>query len=141
VYHDQALLKEPGGGITPWHQDQHYWPLDTDDTITMWMPLVDATPEMGTMRFASGSHVDGYLGDMPIGDATFHFGWTLHGAGANETDRAREVMTVIWFADGARVTQPDNASRERDLERWLPGLKPGDLAATELNPLVFLRRL
>jgi hypothetical protein len=32
IYHDQALLKEPGGGITPWHQDQHYWPLDTDHT-------------------------------------------------------------------------------------------------------------
>ena len=166
IYHDQALLKEPGGGITPWHQDQHYWPLDTDDAITMWMPLVHVSPEMGTMRFASGSHVAGYLGDMPIsddseqkleeyirsrgyriapgvameaGDATFHRGWTLHGAPANATDRTREVMTVIWYADGARVTQPDNASRQRDLERWLPGLRPGDLAATELNPLVFRR--
>ena len=46
VYHDQALLKEPGGGITPWHQDQHYWPLDTDNTITMWMSLVDVFPTM-----------------------------------------------------------------------------------------------
>ncbi len=166
IYHDQALLKEPGGGITPWHQDQHYWPLDTDNTITMWMPLADLTPEMGTMRFASGSHRDGYLGDMPIsddserrfedyirsrnyriapggamraGDATFHYGWTLHGAPANATDRVREVMTVIWFADGARVTEPDNDSRRRDLERWMPGLKPGDIAASELNPLVFSR--
>lgn len=166
VYHDQALLKEAGGGITPWHQDQHYWPLDTDNTITMWMPLVDVSPEMGTMRFASGSHLGGYLGDMPIsddseqkleeyirnqgyrivpgvamkaGDATFHYGWTLHGAPANATDRTREVMTVIWFADGARVTAPDNASRQRDLERWMPGLKPGDLAASELNPLAFHR--
>ena len=34
LYHDQALFKEAGGGITPWHQDQHYWPLDTDRTIT-----------------------------------------------------------------------------------------------------------
>ena len=25
IYHDQALFKEAGGGITPWHQDQHYW--------------------------------------------------------------------------------------------------------------------
>ncbi len=164
VYHDQALLKEPGGGITPWHQDQHYWPLDTDNTITMWMPLVDLSPEMGIMHFASGSHVGGYLGDMPIGDdseqkfgdyirsrgyriapgvamragdATFHYGWTLHGAPGNSTRRTREVMTVIWFADGARVTEPDNMNRRRDMERWLPGLKPGDLAASELNPLVF----
>jgi hypothetical protein len=166
VYHDQALLKEPDGGITPWHQDQHYWPLDTDNTITMWMPLIDVSPEMGAMRFASGSHLDGYLGEMPIsddaeqkfaeyikgrgysiapaaamqaGDATFHYGWTLHGAPANATDRTREVMTVIWYADGARVTEPGNASRQRDLARWLPGLKPGDLAASELNPLVFRR--
>jgi len=168
VYHDQALLKEPGGGITPWHQDQHYWPLDTDQTITMWMPLVDASAEMGTMRFASGTHREGYLGDMPIGDeseqrfeehirtrgyriapsvtmsagdATFHYGWTLHGAPANVTERSREVMTVIWFADGARVTEPDNANRRRDLARWLPGLAPGDLAASELNPITYQRRL
>jgi ectoine hydroxylase-related dioxygenase (phytanoyl-CoA dioxygenase family) len=166
VYHDQALLKEPGGGITPWHQDQHYWPLDTDNTITMWMPLVDVSPAMGTMRFASGSHLNGYLGDMPIsddsekkfeqfidergyeichgvamnaGDATFHYGWTLHGAPANTTDLTREVMTIIWYADGARVTEPGNFNRQRDLERWMPGLKPGDLAASELNPLVFSR--
>jgi hypothetical protein len=24
-------------------------------------------------------------------------------------------------------------------DRWLPGLQPGDLAASELNPLVFRR--
>jgi hypothetical protein len=40
-------------------------------------------------------------------------------------------MTIIWFADGARVTQPDNVSRQRDLERWPPSLKPGDLAASD----------
>jgi ectoine hydroxylase-related dioxygenase (phytanoyl-CoA dioxygenase family) len=168
VYHDQALLKEPGGGLTPWHQDQHYWPLDTDQTITMWMPLVDLTAEMGTMHFASGSHRGGCLGDAPIsdesekrfedfirsqgfavtagpamaaGDATFHYGWTLHGAPPNTTALTREVMTVIWFADGARVTEPDNANRRRDLDRWFPGLRPGDLAASELNPLVYSCRL
>lgn len=166
IYHDQALLKEPGGGLTPWHQDQHYWPLDTDDTVTMWMPLADVTPEMGAIRFASGSHQRGYLGDRPIsdeseirfeefirtegfsvapgsamaaGDATFHYGWTLHGAPANTTTRAREVMTVIWFADGARVTEPGNENRRRDLDRWLHGLRPGNPAAGELNPLVYHR--
>jgi hypothetical protein len=39
LYHDQSLLKEPRGRPTPWHQDQHYWPLATRNTITMWMPL------------------------------------------------------------------------------------------------------
>jgi ectoine hydroxylase-related dioxygenase (phytanoyl-CoA dioxygenase family) len=166
IYHDQALLKEASGGITPWHQDQHYWPLDTSNTVTMWMPLVDLTPEMGTMRFAAGSHREGYLGDMPIsddsearlegfvrargfrvdpgqamaaGDATFHYGWMLHGAPGNSTTRTREVMTIIWFADRAHITEPDNFNRRRDLARWMPGLQPGDLAASELNPLVYQR--
>ena len=62
LYHDQALFKESGGGYTPMHQDQYYWPLDTDHTITMWMPLVDLPAEVGGMRFASGSQDAGYLG-------------------------------------------------------------------------------
>src|SRR3982751_6094643 len=56
LYHDQALFKEPGGGHTPWHQDQYYWPLDTKNTVTMWMPLVDISTDMGIMKFASGTH-------------------------------------------------------------------------------------
>ncbi len=51
IYHDQALFKEPGGGPTPWHQDQYYWPIDTDKTITMWMPLVDIDVRYGHDNF------------------------------------------------------------------------------------------
>lgn len=164
LYHDQALFKEPGGGPTPWHQDQHYWPLDTNKTITMWMPLVNVSTESGTMRFASGSHSVGYLGDLPIsdrsddelqkliadrgfttttygamaaGDATFHSGWTLHGAPGNPTQTMREVMTIIYFADGTKVGATDNQNRQNDLATWLPSLSTGDLAASELNPLVY----
>src|SRR3990172_1377180 len=68
LYHDQVLFKTPGGRRTPWHQDQYYWPLDTDHTITMWMPLVDVPILMGPMIFASGSHKLGYQGDRPISD-------------------------------------------------------------------------
>lgn len=164
IYHDQALFKEAGGGYTPWHQDQYYWPVDTDKTVTMWMPLVDVSRNMGILRFASGSHRDGYLGTLPIsdesdkafeqfidekgfsiegpetmaaGDATFHYGWTLHAAPGNESDRTREVMTIIWVADGCKVTEPINPNQERDIERWMPGLKPGDPVASPLNPLVY----
>jgi ectoine hydroxylase-related dioxygenase (phytanoyl-CoA dioxygenase family) len=52
LYHDQALYKEAGGGITPWHADQYYWPLQTDKTVTAWIPL-QATPlEMGPLSSA-----------------------------------------------------------------------------------------
>ena len=158
LYHDQALFKEPGGGPTPWHQDGFYWPLDTDRTITMWMPLVDVP---AGMEWVSGSHLQGDLGrfeisdeseahfrrviaerDLPVsaagplraGDATFHAGWALHRAPGNDTDTMREVMTVIWFADGTRIGPADSKPRQHDLRTWLPGLQPGDLAASELNP-------
>lgn len=164
LYHDQALYKEPGGGHTPWHQDQYYWPLEGGHTVTMWMPLVDASAEMGTMTFASPSHREGYLGRLEIsdeseayftrfvgergmrltragamaaGDATFHSGWTLHSAPGNSTDRVREVMTVIYFADGTHVVAPDNPHREADLAAWIPGGEPGQPAASALNPLVY----
>ncbi|TJY42655.1 phytanoyl-CoA dioxygenase family protein [Cohnella pontilimi] len=164
VYHDQALYKEPGGGHTPWHQDQIYWPLDTDKTITMWMPLVPVSEEIGSMTFASESHHLGYINKLQIsdeshrtlggfikgrgmeevnygalaaGDATFHSGWTLHSAPGNPTDHMRKVMTVIYYADGITVAEPDSNARRNDLATWFPGLKPGDLAASPLNPVVY----
>jgi len=162
VYHDQALYKVAGGGHTPWHQDQWYWPLDTDRTITMWLPLHDIDPDMGDLEFATGTHrgpigdesisdeadafYDRYLavadiarkstGPMRAGDASFHMGWTLHRANPNVTDSDREVMTVIWFADGARVIEPTNDGQKLDRLIWLRNTEPGELAASEINPLV-----
>lgn len=164
LYHDQALFKEPGGGMTPWHQDQFYWPIASDRTITMWMPMIDADEAMGTMRFASGSGAEGYLGDLPIsdqseailseflasrgfpvakagamaaGDATFHSGWVLHGAPGNQSDHCREVMTIIYFDAEAKIAEPKNDAQRLDLEVWFPGREPGDRADTELNPVLY----
>jgi ectoine hydroxylase-related dioxygenase (phytanoyl-CoA dioxygenase family) len=165
IYHDQALYKEPGGGHTPWHQDQQYWPLDGAKAVTLWMPLVDISEGMGSLKFAKGSQQLGYLGpmnisddseevlqnligqnqyeiisagDMAAGDATFHDGWCIHGAPGNSSaDRTREVMTIIYIEDGVKITEPDSPSRAQDLATWFPGLKPGQLAASEINPLVY----
>ena len=163
LYHDQALFKPVGGKATPWHQDQFYWPLDTRNTITMWMPLLDLTKDMGTMIFASGSHHNGPLAsisiseesdkfydrlvkekgfptasyDLRAGDATFHSGWTAHAAHANAGDRVREVMTIIFFADGTRILEPDNSFRAVDMQAFHPGQKPGEFAASPLNPLLY----
>lgn len=163
LYHDQALFKEPGGGNTPWHQDKFYWPLDTEQMITMWMPLVDIDEEMGTITFASGSHLEGAVESVEIsdesekifsrhisekgfaiegpsrmnaGDATFHLGWTIHSAGPNVSDRMREAMTIIYFADGARITEPSSVHQQADLDAWFPGQHPGDVAASRLNPVM-----
>lgn len=163
LYHDQALFKESGGGHTPWHQDKYYWPLDTDKMITMWMPLVDIDEEMGIITFASGSHVRGPIDNVEIsdesdelyeryvsenqfpieqvtsmqaGDATFHLGWTIHSAGPNRSAKMREVMTIIYFADGASVTKPNSTHQQADLEAWLGVRQPGEIADSKMNPIM-----
>jgi hypothetical protein len=81
-----------------------------------------------------------HAGAMAAGDCTFHNGWTIHGAPGNASvDRTREVMTIIYVEDGAIITDPDSAVRRADLRSWFPGQKPGDQAASPLNPLVYHR--
>jgi ectoine hydroxylase-related dioxygenase (phytanoyl-CoA dioxygenase family) len=55
LYHDQSLYKEPGGGITPAHADQYYWPLATDRAVTAWIPLADVPLDQGPLAFYAGS--------------------------------------------------------------------------------------
>lgn len=163
LYHDQALFKEVGGGHTPWHQDQFYWNLDTAKTVTMWMPLIDISVEMGTMKFADKSHKDGLIENVSIsdksneifdkyiaennltisqthpmkaGDATFHIGLTIHGASENLSKTTREVMTIIYFADGARIAKPINKFQEIDHRVWLDSIAIGELANGKLNPIM-----
>src|ERR671923_293506 len=67
-------------------------------------------------------------GPLRAGDATFHAGWTLHKALPNPTSQMREVMTIIYLADGTRVGDVSSEARRADLAKWFPGLGPGDLA-------------
>jgi len=161
LYHDQALFKEPGGGPTPWHQDQYYWPIDTNNTITMWMPLVDIDVDMGMLTFASNSYTEGAIFNheisdesesvfdnyvkkknfpisraqtMKAGDATWHRGFTIHNAPGNNSDKLREVMTIIYMADGARITPYANNWQKSDHSKWLMDKPIGELIDSELNP-------
>jgi Phytanoyl-CoA dioxygenase (PhyH) len=164
LYHDQALYKEPGGGITPWHADQYYWPLDSDRTCTIWLPLQDTPLEMGPLSFAAGSHRLALGRDLPIsseseeqiqralaerevpvvqepfrlGDASVHQGWTFHRAAANTTREPRRAMTIIYMDADIIVTEPNPAQRG-DLEAWLPGAAVGAVPDTPLNPVLYSR--
>jgi ectoine hydroxylase-related dioxygenase (phytanoyl-CoA dioxygenase family) len=163
LYHDQALFKEGGGGITPWHADQYYWPLATDKTVTAWIPL-QATPlEMGPLEFSAGSHaiVEGReleIGDesealiqkrlrvtdfehiiepFDVGEISFHSGWIFHRAGANRTPDMRKVMTIIYMDKDMLLKAPDNANQENDWHTWCPGATIGDVIDTPLNPVLY----
>ena len=73
---------------------------------------------------------------MKAGDATFHAGWMIHSAGENVSETVREVMTIIYFADGTRISEPINEFQKADHERWLSGIKVGALATGRLNPIL-----
>jgi len=163
LYHDQALFKEAGGGITPWHADQYYWPLSSDKTVTAWIPL-QATPlEMGPLEFSAASHaiVEGReleIGDQSeevlqkklrvtdfqhiiepfdVGEVSFHSGWVFHRAGANRTDQMRKVMTIIYMDRDMVLKNPDNINQQNDWETWCPGAKIGEIINTPLNPILY----
>jgi ectoine hydroxylase-related dioxygenase (phytanoyl-CoA dioxygenase family) len=163
LYHDQALFKEGGGGITPWHADQYYWPLETDKTVTAWIPL-QATPlEMGPLEFSAGSHVivDGRelaIGDeseaiinqrlrvtdfnhviepFDAGEISFHSGWVFHRAGANATNDMRKVMTIIYMDKDMILKDPENKNQEHDWNTWCPGATVGEIINTPINPVLY----
>jgi ectoine hydroxylase-related dioxygenase (phytanoyl-CoA dioxygenase family) len=165
LYHDQAHIKEPGAKASPWHKDHYCWPLATHHTIKMWLALNDIALNMGAMRYATGSHRGGRFPEVPIshdaqslfdqiihdrhiptpsyhlsaGDAIFHSGEVLNSAVENSSDKRREVIAIVYYADGTRVLAPDHEHRRLDMEAFLPGLRPGDLAASDLNPMLYHR--
>jgi ectoine hydroxylase-related dioxygenase (phytanoyl-CoA dioxygenase family) len=163
LYHDQALFKEGGGGITPWHADQYYWPLESDKTITAWIPLQETTLEMGPLEFSAGSHtiVEGReleIGDeseeliqkklrvtdfkhvieaFDIGEISFHSGWVFHRAGANTTNEMRKVMTIIYMDKDMLLKNPDNKNQIHDWNTWCPGAKIGEIINSPINPVLY----
>ena len=161
LYHDQALFKEAGGGRTPWHCDQVYWPIDNPNTVTAWFPLQDTPMEMGPLSFARGSGAvtagrnepigdksDDVIGPLmagcdylskpfALGDVSWHSGWCYHNAGPNTTDRPREAFTVIFMDAAATMTEPKTREERNDAERWCPGVKPGEVIASPINPVLW----
>ena len=128
------------------------------------MPLIDCNKDMGIMRFIKNSHTMGDLMGISIneksedhydkiieekklevveldsidaGDCTFHFGWTIHGAGLNKSDKIREAMVVTYYADGSRVGKLDTKDRKGDAELFLGGRKAGEIADHPMNTIVY----
>ncbi len=165
LYHDQSLYKEPGGGITPAHADQVYWPFSSDRAVTAWVPLQDTPDEMGPLGFFPGSHRMSRGRDLEIsdhsereivaqmqsvgapfdvapfalGDVSFHLGWTFHRAGPNAARAPRSVMTIIYMDADMRLTEPANVHQRNDAAQWCPNVAPGEVIASHLNPVLFDR--
>ena len=165
LYHDQSLYKEPGGGITPAHADQYYWPLATDRTITAWIPLQAVPAEMGPLGFYRGSQGVAFgrdlgisdeseaqisanmarhgfafdTGPFDLGEVSFHLGWTFHKAGPNTSAQPRSVMTVIYMDADMHLVPALNAIQANDRDQWCPGAREGEVIDTRKNPVIWAR--
>ena len=163
LYHDQALFKEGGGGITPWHADQYYWPLVTENIVTAWIPL-QATPlNYGPLEFSAGSNkltagrdkqisdesqafLEAELKDQKfehviepfdVGEISFHRGWLYHRAGPNVSGNMRKVMTMIYMDKDTALKTPENHNQQADWDTWCPGATVGEVVNTPLNPVLY----
>ena len=163
LYHDQSLYKEPSGGITPWHVDQQYWPMDSSKNVTAWIPLQSTPVEMGPLCFGRGSHLKYIARDVKIsdeseriiaqaikkekiieiqepyalGDVSFHSGWTLHRAGGNATEKSRKAHTVIYMDEQMRLKKRRSQNQENDRISWCGDTADGGVIDGPLTPILY----
>ena len=163
LYHDNVLAKQAGCGRTPWHFDDHHFPLDTNDVVTAWVPAQPTPLEMGPLSFAyplnvhklvnavtfekTGTGYDRGVSDVfsknnvsvnetpfELGEVSFHHNLNFHTASRNRTNRSRVALANTYYRDGARVVNsPTMVSG--DWQKFMPNVKPGDVAASPLNPI------
>lgn len=164
LYHDNALSKEPGCGRTPWHFDDHHFPIAGHDVLTVWAPLQPVPVEMGPLAFARGRDtwrlVEGVDfdkfgtsydrgvsqafrevgvavqdGAFAPGEVSVHSSLCFHTAGPNRTTASRTVLATTYFADGSRVVDaPTMVSG--DWRKFIPDAEPGQPITGRLNPVV-----
>ena len=163
LYHDNVLAKQAGCGRTPWHFDDHHFPLDTNDVVTAWAPVQPIPLEMGPLTFAyplnvheivnavtfekTGTNYDRGVSDIfakngvtvnetpfELGEVSFHHNLNFHTASRNRTTRSRIALANTYYKDGARVVKsPTMVSG--DWQKFMPDVKPGEVAISPLNPI------
>ena len=163
LYHDNALVKESGCGRTPWHYDEHHFPLETNNVITAWIPAQAIPIEMGPLMFAkpievyklvkdiefneSDTSYDKKISDIfkkeevsiveepfELGEVSFHHNLSFHTASENKTTQSRIVLANTYFADGARGVN-NTTMISGDWKKFIPETKPGQIVSSKFNPV------
>ena len=72
---------------------------------------------------------------VAVGEVSSHSAMCFHTAGPNRSTQPRRTLSTTYYADGARVLESPTpvSGRWRD---FLPGVEPGGLAVSTLNPIV-----
>jgi len=149
VYSSSFFTKEPHDpGYVSWHQDAHYWGLNSGDVITAWVAFVDSDTENGAMRVIPGTHLvdmphidtfakDNMLSrgqevsvdlgdrkwvelDLKAGEFSLHHVGIVHGSEPNNSDRRRIGFAVRYMAPHVKQTivAKDGAMLVRGTDRY-----------------------
>ena len=130
-----VLQRGPGSGDQMIHRDQDVWPRALAGTMphrqfASVIALTDFTEEAGATRVVPGSHLwpedrqpeahEVGIAAMPAGSAVLYLGSTLHGAGANRTDRVRRGLHMSFCLGWLRTEENNCLSVPLDRARTLP---------------------
>lgn len=145
----QFFNKPPKIGLaTPPHQDGWYWRIEPCEGLTMWLALEEVDEGNGCVRYATGSHQNGFrphgrtetlgfsqgITDFPTpedlanevvmnarpGDLLVHDAKTVHWADANTSEnRSRQAMGLVFFSDRAQVDQAAQDAYQQKLKEDL----------------------
>ena len=93
-------IKEPRSPhFVSWHQDSHYWGLDTDKLVTAWVTFTPATIDNGCMRLLPGSH---HGPDLPHRDTYHEHNLLTRGQEISAgIDESRAVNLEVKAGEGA----------------------------------------
>jgi hypothetical protein len=164
LWHDQALIKAPGGGPTLLHTDWHYMPVAAPPGWGLWLPLHDVAATDGVLGYVPGSHraqelrvipgnAEGHrrleawcqeqglgldLTDCQAGDLAVHDVRIVHGTRSNTGGRARSIYNIFYLrGDARREETPQTAFLKQNWTRNLTDVQPGaPFAASDAHPLL-----
>jgi non-heme Fe2+,alpha-ketoglutarate-dependent halogenase len=149
VYSSSFFIKEAHDpAYVSWHQDAHYWGLDSGDVVTAWIALTASNTENGAMRVVPGTHlvdmphVDTFAANNMLsrgqevavdlagrdwvelalrpGEMSLHHVGIVHGSEPNGSDGRRVGFAIRYMAPHVRQTlsAADGATLVRGTDRF-----------------------
>jgi hypothetical protein len=149
VHSSTFFIKEPHNpAYVSWHQDAHYWGLDSGDVVTAWVALLDSDTENGAMRVIPGTHlvplphVDTFAKnnmltrgqeiavdladrkwvelDLKAGEISLHHVNIVHGSEPNNSDRRRIGFAIRYIAPHVKqtISATDGAGLVRGIDHF-----------------------
>lgn len=139
LYMPFTAVKSPGGGAFSFHQDNQYTRLD-GPAINLWVAMMPMGEAEGSLQVLPGSHRTGTLDSkaqddgshrmitfeptdwvqptLEAGDCIAFTRLTVHGSGANTTDRPRVSYALQYHRNDVRAFFDDRWELLTRRPRW-----------------------